>query len=461
MPLPSMLQRLPRWALLLPWLACLCMAPAALHAAECGQITTWQASDFAAALYPSVITVNSPGAPPGGPPGGGLATTIAATPQPSGARTLANNTAITVYSFTSAANASAYYAHRRAHIVLPPVHEQAGQVAIVSSTLRQGSVTDLYLDALHRSSVILVAGYADSSQPMASGSAVSLYLSLLAQAQALVDAKCGPVTPVNRPPTIALSPDPAAAPAFQELMTQGHEFALQVNDPDGIGDIDLGSFHVWVAGVDKTRHFLETVARHPSRQRQVSTATGATYYLRPDPQFLMTEFNYFNIQWNGKWPVAFGICDRQGACARADYTIYFGPYFALTPATWLGQAGGGCVGTNKEIRVSYILGNNGHDSQHVGIYLGLLRASDDALWTYGRDDSPNQWHWKALVPAWNWPNALSGVRISPPGEVALTLDTKPAYRPIAAGSYELLATAAEPSATDMLLVSRPAVICAH
>jgi hypothetical protein len=291
---------------------------------------------------------------------------------------------------------------------------------------------------------------------------VSLYLNFLGQVQGLVDSKCGAQPQPNRPPTISLAPDPAAAPAFQELMTLGHEFEIRIDDPDGVDDLDLGSVHVWVAGIDKTRHFLETVDAHPSRLRLVESATGRTYYFRPDPQRLMTDFNYFNIQWNGKWPVSLGICDRHGACARADHTIYFGPYLAATAATFLGQQGGACVGGDGNIRVSYILGNNGYDSRDVGIYVGLQRPGDGAFWTYGRDDTPdNVWNWNALVTIWIWPNAWSGVRINPVDDAVLTLKNNPIDPAIPAGTYQFVTAAVEPYATDMLLVSRTAVICAR
>jgi len=445
------------WPLQLLCLVLLWAAPVPRAAAECGQITTWSQADFAAALFPTVIAINAPGTLPGNPSGTGPATSIAAVPQPAGVRTLANNTSITIYSLASAANAAAYYAYRRAQTVLPAVHEQAGEVFAVTGTLRQGSLTDLYLTARYGSTVILVAGYADASQTMASGSAVSLYLGLLGQAQALVDSKCGQA---NRAPTISLAPDPAAAPAFQEVMTSGHEFEIRVDDPDGIGDIDPASLRVWVAGIDKTRHFLETVAAHPSRLRQVGTATGVTFFLRPDPQRLMTDLNYFNIQWNGKWPVSLGICDRQGACARADYTIYFGPYFAITPATFLGQPGGACVGAGNQLPIVYILGNSGYGSQFVDLYIGLQRSSDGALWTYGRIDiGANAWHSPEIVWVWNWPDAPSGVRIVSPREAVLTMQAGPTSPSVAAGEYGFLTVAVEPDATDLLLVARTAVIC--
>ena len=437
------------------WLAAL-----PVWAVECAQITNWSQADFNAAVYPTVIAVNGPSTVSWDQSTAGRATYIVAVPQPAGARTLSNNTSITIYSFASAADAAAYYAWRGARTGLPSVYEQPGQVSITTTSLNQGSVSDLYLDALYRSTVILVAGYADASQPMASSSAVSLYLNFLSQAKALVDTKCGVESQPNRPPTISLAPDPEAAPAFQELMTRGHEFEISIDDPDGFGDLDLGTFKVWVAGVDKSRHFLEIVAAHPSRVRYIESATGRTFYLRPDPRFLMTDFNYFNIQWNGRWPVSFGICDRQGACARADYTIYFGPYFTPTESTFLGQVGGACVGGDGSIRVSYIVGNNGYGSRDVVLYAGLQRPGDGAYWTYGRGETAF-WHYLALVPAGNWPDAGSGAWLTTALDAVLTLDTKPADLVIPAGTYQFIMAAAEPDATDLLLVSRTAVICPH
>ncbi len=428
--------------------------------AQCAPITNWSQDDFNSVLYPTVVAVNTPGELPQGPQAGGPATYIVAVPRPEGVRTLANNSSITIYSFASAADAAVYYGYRRRSTVLPVVYDAAGATAIVSSTLRQGALSDLYLDALHASTVILVAGYADSTQTMASAAAVNLYLNFLGQAKALVDAKCNTPTPQpNRAPTVALAPDPAAVPAFQEGMTRGLEFEIRIDDPDGLQDLDPGSFRMWVAGVDKTRHFLETVAMHPSRLRQVNSATGTTYYIRHDPHALMSGANYFNIQWNGTWPVSLGICDRGGACARADYAIYFGPYFATTEATWLGQAGGGCVGGQNEIRFSFILGNNGYESIDTEIYVGLLRPSDAAYWTYGRDNGPNQWHAMTVVLLWQWPSAPSGVRISPPDEVVFTMLTDPPSKAISAGEYLFLTGARTASATDLLMVPRSAHIC--
>ena len=44
---------------------------------------------------------------------------------------------------------------------------------------------------------------------------------------------------------------------------------------------------------------------------------------------LMTDHNFFNIPWNGEWPVDLKLCDRKGACTTSSYKLNFGPYVDL------------------------------------------------------------------------------------------------------------------------------------
>ena len=456
---------------------------------SCMQITGWSKQDTAFFPVPRVTReehYNTPGRfyfPLDGTQEKQMLVTyfsFSAGPSLTKDRLFANSVGVSVSSFASRTDAAAMF--DREIDLFNQINPVRWNYRVLFTGLEQLSYYDeqpgdklITLLRLHGNSIIQITLRSASASEDTTTVGAQELDKRAAQAVALVDSKCiAPIQP-NRPPTISLSPDPAAVPAFQELMTLGNEFEIRIDDADGVGDVDLSTFQVWVAGVDKTRHFLETAAKRPSRLRQVGNTTGTSYFFRPDPRALMvapkplingptlpaetTDTNYFNIQWNGNWPVSIGICDRHGACARANYTIYFGPYLA-TRATFLGNASGTCVGVDKKIQFWYVFGNSGYDSDNTDIYFGLLRVRDGAFWTIAPgQDVQYRWRWNEIKPALTWRGLESGFRATPLDQLALDLETDPASKPFTTDEYRLVMLPLDPNSTDNFVTSAPAFLC--
>ena len=149
------------------------------------------------------------------------------------------------------------------------------------------------------------------------------------RARDLVDAKCG-TKPLNSAPSIYLHSDNNQS--LQARMAGG-KITVTAYDPDGNADLDWNTFRLYVAGVDKT---IPAVAVWNALTAEKMTShipsplnNTETLELRVDPKKLMTEHNFFNIAWNGTWPVQLKVCDRKGACGEQSYDLYFGPFLLV------------------------------------------------------------------------------------------------------------------------------------
>lgn len=205
-------------------------------------------------------------------------------------------------------------------------------------------------------------------------------------ARALVDGKCG-TTPTNAVPVIGLSPPRDAgeplSEAFQHVMAAGSIW-FSVRDDDGLAEIDWNTFRLSVAGIDKTEHALQVLARLGAEGRVTaansSDGRSVTYQLRLDPQRLMSDHNLFNIVWNGNWRIGMRICDRRGACGSSEDTLAFGPYLLVT--SWIDMRCYGTAGATV-FEVDAHWGNNGHQAL-TNFYIALGRPESDwQTWTSG------------------------------------------------------------------------------
>lgn len=157
-------------------------------------------------------------------------------------------------------------------------------------------------------------------------------------ARDLVDAKCG-TKPLNSAPSIYLHSDNNQS--LQARMAGG-KITVTAYDPDGNADLDWNTFRLYVAGVDKT---IPAVAVWNALTAEKMTShipsplnNTETLELRVDPKKLMTEHNFFNIAWNGTWPVQLKVCDRKGPAGSRATTSTSGRSWtwsaSSTTAAW-------------------------------------------------------------------------------------------------------------------------------
>jgi len=188
------------------------------------------------------------------------------------------------------------------------------------------------------------------------------------RARDLVDAKCG-TKPVNSVPSISLGSD--SNQSLQARMASG-KITVTAFDPDGGADLDWNTFRLYVSGVDKTAHALQMVNKLAAENRisYIASLTDnrVTYELLVDPKRLMTDHNFFNIAWNGTWPVQLKICDRKGACGQQSYDLYFGPFLDLTG--FFDNRCLGLTGPDADFRFAATWGNNGYAAVS-NFYVGL------------------------------------------------------------------------------------------
>ncbi|MBK7459641.1 MAG: hypothetical protein IPJ42_14930 [Betaproteobacteria bacterium] len=192
------------------------------------------------------------------------------------------------------------------------------------------------------------------------------------RARDLVDAKCG-TKPLNSAPSIYLHSDNNQS--LQARMAGG-KITVTAYDPDGNADLDWNTFRLYVAGVDKT---IPAVAVWNALTAEKMTShipsplnNTETLELRVDPKKLMTEHNFFNIAWNGTWPVQLKVCDRKGACGEQSYDLYFGPFLDL-----VGFFDNRCLaltGPNADFRFEATWGNNGYAAVS-NFYVGLSQST--------------------------------------------------------------------------------------
>lgn len=199
------------------------------------------------------------------------------------------------------------------------------------------------------------------------------------QAMALLQAKCGG-TLGNHAPTIELRTSTGALSGmqFQRDMALGLVL-IRVGDEDGLDELDFGTLRVYVAGIDKTAHFLGVVNRLQAAQRVAYVREGnrAVYALGVQPKQLMGEDNLFNIAWNGHWDIRLRICDRKGACGENSYRLYFGPFLEVMSFQDRRCVEGPGYSRTMDLRVAF--GNNGYDAQALEL-VALGPDSDFLGW---------------------------------------------------------------------------------
>lgn len=188
----------------------------------------------------------------------------------------------------------------------------------------------------------------------------------------------------NRPPQLSLLPAPDASFAFQQAILEQRGFALYAEDPDGAADLDWASFKLYLAGVDKTAHFLAVTGQLWAQGRVETrpTETALSLMFRPDPAQIMDAHNLFNIAWNGDWPLRLELCDRSGACASVDYLLYFGPFLSFDHADDLRCTLPATPVYEALLGQGYVLGNLGYPAAYSLAYLALQTGDATQLWFY-------------------------------------------------------------------------------
>ncbi len=348
-----------------------------VQADECGRITTWNSNDasFFTSQEASVYGFeNTPFPIPN--LGGAMVTYIAVS--------LSGGPSIRVWSHENAASAQNSLEN---YWALNPWRGDNShyydEYYLIYKLDANGMVKTLDLIANYRGNLIEILTYFFGERSL-SGE-LPIYALWFSQVKALIDSKCGTA---GNPPTIALIPSPAQGLAFQISILENRVFRIKATDPDGREDLDWATFKVFIAGVDKTGHFISVLTSLPRAIGEESDETSKTFVIGVNPERFMAEENLFNIQWNGHWPVALEICDKSGNCGRSDYSIYFGPF--LHPAG--GNPGSvqtfSCEAFRFEIG-DLVAGNLGYDCTESDIYFGLTRQDSQgflATWTH-----PNAW----------------------------------------------------------------------
>jgi len=354
-----------------------------VHAEECGLITTWNSDDavYFTSQETSVYAFdNTPFPIPS--LGGAMVTSIQFS--------LSGGPFIRVWSHENDAAAQTSLENYLATISAGRVHNY-GEYFLIYKVDDDGMVNSVDLAANYRGSLVKMETYFIDKRSLSEQ--VPIYESWFGQVKALINSKCGTI---GNPPTIALLPSPAQGLAFQISIFENRVFKIKASDPDGRADLDWATFKVFVAGVDKTSHFISVLTSLPGAIGGESDATSQTFAIRVNPDRFMAEENLFNIQWNGYWPVSLEICDRSGKCGRSDYSIYFGPFL---------QPNGGtpdtislvfsCEGSAFDVG-ELVGGNFGHDCRGCDIYFGITRPDVPSFlvtWT-----NPNFWSQDQIEP---------------------------------------------------------------
>ncbi|WP_395703138.1 hypothetical protein [Aquabacterium sp.] len=367
-----------RWAC--AWSLSIALVPAL--AAECAQITSWSNQDatyFPVERSTRIERNNTPG------PyyfdldnvqeKSLLATyfLLVASPAKTADQRFANAVSVTVMSFGSQSDATTMFQREVANFnninpyrwnykVLGAAEGQ--QMIYYDDTPGEQDIH--YLAPWHNTIIQITLKSASSSEDMLS-TGVTRLAERIAQAHALVNDKCH----INNLPSIGLVSMAPGLPtsAFQSTMANG-ELVFSAQDLDGSAQIDWSTFRLFVAGVDKTAHALTVLNRLAEAGRvdySEYPPNQVVYRLRLDRYKLMGEHNFFNIPWNGTWPVDLKLCDRKGGCSTTHYQLDFGPYIDISAFEDLR-----CKppGDDPRTRLKLSLGNNGW-SARANIYVAL------------------------------------------------------------------------------------------
>lgn len=376
-----------RWLLALA--LAFAMAPAG--AAECAQIKTWSnqnASYFPVERTTRVDSSNTPGPfyfDLGSVQEKSLLVTyfsLTASPAKTVDQRFANTVAVSLMSFRSQADAVAMFAREVANFnsinptrwgykVLGAAEGQ--QMVYYNDAPGQQDIH--YLAPWHNTIVQITLKSASVSEDMLT-TGVAQMADRMLQAHALVNDKCN----INNAPSITLvdAGTNSRSSDFQSAMANG-ELVFLAQDADGANDIDWNTFRMFVAGIDKTANALTVL----NRLAQVSRVdyyeyppNQVVYRLRPDRYKLMGDHNFFNIPWNGEWPVDLKICDRKGSCTTSSYKLNFGPYLHVTSFDDLRCT---TSGADHRMRIKVSFGNNGLSAQ-ANIYLAIGPSKSWQTW---------------------------------------------------------------------------------
>lgn len=372
-----------RWLIVLA----LALSIASAGAAECPQITTWSnqnASYFPVERTSRIESNNTPGRfyfDLDNVQEKSLLVTyfhLAGSPVKTADQRFANAVGVTLMSFRSQADALAIFAREVANFNrINPVRwdykvlgaAEGQQMIYYNDTPGQQEIN--YLAPRHNTIIQITLKSASQSEDMLT-TGVARMTDRILQARALVDNKCN----INNPPSITLVNAGKDAPSgeFQSAMANG-ELVFMAEDGDGAKDIDWNTFRVFVAGIDKTAHALTVVNRLAQAARveyDEYPPNRAVYRLRPDRYKLMGDHNFFNIPWNGEWPVDLRICDRKGSCTTSSYKLNFGPYVYVSRFEDLRCSSNGA---DQRMRINVSFGNNGVSTQaNVYLVIGPSKA---------------------------------------------------------------------------------------
>ncbi|MBE0546371.1 MAG: hypothetical protein IH627_01680 [Rubrivivax sp.] len=293
-------------------------------------------------------------------------------------RLFSNSVSVSLYSFSSAAEAVGMFNREvDSFILINPLRwgytvlDFGPDVLVYYSDMPEDKEINYF--SVHQNTIISIQLRSASLAETVQSTGADAIAERAQRARDLVDAKCG-TKPANRAPSIFLDSD--SGQSIQARMAGG-KITVAASDPDGNADLDWNTFRLHVAGVDKTADALKIVNKLAAEGRLVSfpapsNADAVAYELRVDPAKLMTDHNFFNIAWNGTWPVQLTICDRKGACGQQSYELYFGPFLDLTG--FVDQRCEGISGPDQDFRFDATWGNNGYAAVS-NFYVGLGKST--------------------------------------------------------------------------------------
>ena len=351
-----------------------------LQAAECPQITSWSSQD--AAFFPvqrvnRVERNNTPGLnyfDLRGEQEKSLRSTyflLSAGPTLTVDRRFWNSVGVSLYSFASEAEARSVFSREYAAF-FPlnaarwgydvPYAEPRGMLMWYDKT---PGAQELQVLRLHQHTLIsIVLRSASSTESLQN--ALDEMETRVGRAVDLIDARCSGSSDIYAP-TIAIEGEfglPHQA-GFQRRLAAG-KLVIVATNQGGRSELDWSTFRVAVAGVDKTGHALEIIQRLAAAGRVTHVAPDdqpnlESYEFRLDPSQLTGEHNFFNIAFNGTWPVKLRICNRMGLCGQTDYQLYFGPFLVVDPYSFEDRR---CLdgSSNGPILFKASWGNHGYSS---------------------------------------------------------------------------------------------------
>jgi len=318
------------------------------QAAECPQITSWSSQDtvfFPVQRVSRVERNNTPGLNYFdllGKQEKSLHSTyflMSAGPSLTKDQRFWNSLGVSLFSFASAADAKSLFDREYASFFqLNPVRwnykvlysEPQGTLVWYDDT---PGAQEIQMLRPHKNTLIsIVLRSASSTETLQDG--LDELKTRLGRAYDLIDARCGGSGNIYAP-SIYIEGDFGLShqAGFQRRLAAG-KLVIVATDQNGRSDLDWSTFRLFVAGIDKTGHALQTVQRLASAGRVTYSAPDDTPYLESyelhlDPSQLTGGHNFFNIAFNGEWPVQLRICDRTGLCGQTDYKLYFGPFLLL------------------------------------------------------------------------------------------------------------------------------------